>query len=180
MSPAEEIPAMAKKSAAPGKRQASPALKFRVTIRRILVPIDFSIESLKALRYAIGLATRFGAEVLALHVIAPTYFGRASSAFSAQPSVAAYQDAEWRIASTDLELVAAELSEERAHVETMVKRGVPAQVIVDIAKSAPAELIVMGTHGRTGLPHMLIGSVAERVVRLASCPVLTVQKTKRG
>jgi len=179
MSQAKEITAMEKNRAARGKRRANPALKFRITIQRILVPIDFSIESLKALRYATDLATRFGAEVLALHVIEPTYVGRAARSFSAQPSVAAYQDAEWRIASADLELLAAELNEEGSRVETMVKRGVPAQVIVDTAKSTPAELIVMGTHGRTGLPHMLIGSVAERVVRLASCPVLTVRRAPR-
>ncbi len=170
---------MAKIRAARGKRQASSASKFHITMQRILVPIDFSIESLKALRYAIALATRFGAEVLVLHVIEPTYFGRASSSFSSQPSMTAYQDAEWRIASSDLELLAAELNEEGARIETMVKRGVPSLVIVNTAKSTPAELIVMGTHGRTGLPHMLIGSVAERVVRLAACPVLTVRRAPR-
>jgi nucleotide-binding universal stress UspA family protein len=56
-----------------------------------------------------------------------------------------------------------------------MKRGSPAQAIVDTAKSSAADLIVMGSHGRTGLVHMLIGSVAERVVRIASCPVLTVR-----
>jgi nucleotide-binding universal stress UspA family protein len=61
----------------------------------------------------------------------------------------------------------------------MVKGGVPARVIVDTAKSAGADMIVMGTHGRTGLAHMLIGSVAEKVVRTAGCPVLAVRRAVR-
>jgi nucleotide-binding universal stress UspA family protein len=179
MSRTKENPAMQNDKAAQGTPQAGPAKKSNITIQRILVPIDFSTESLKALTYATDLATWFGAEVLTLHVIEPTHFGRASGSSSAQPDLAAYKDAEWRFANADLEILGAELNEKGYRVQTMVQRGVPAQVIVDTATSTRADLIVMSTHGRTGLTHMLIGSVAEKVVRTAQCPVLTVRNTVR-
>jgi nucleotide-binding universal stress UspA family protein len=75
--------------------------------------------------------------------------------------------------------LAADLGKKGRSVRTLTKRGSPAQVIVDTAKRNGADLIVMGTHGRTGLAHMLIGSVAERVVRTAHCPALTVRYARR-
>ncbi|MFN8627594.1 MAG: universal stress protein [Candidatus Binatia bacterium] len=135
-------------------------------IKRILVPIDFSDDSRNALAYACGLATQFGAELFLLHVIEPIHFITASDVYAQQR----------RLSTAQLDGIAAELRAQGQPFRTMVRAGFPAKVIGDTATRARANLIVMGTHGRTGLAHALIGSIAEKVVRTAHCPVLTVRR----
>jgi universal stress protein A len=147
-----------------------------MAIRRILVPIDFSQDSLHALAYARDLAQSFRAELLLLHVVDQTYLAGAPELRLANPALAKLLDDQWQIAKTHVAHFGADLESKGQHVQTLVKRGSPAQVIADTAKRTAADLIVMGTHGRTGLAHMLIGSVAEKVVRTAACPVLTVRR----
>lgn len=142
-------------------------------IKRILVPVDFSADSLEALAYARQLAARCGADLLLLHVAEPVYL--------AEPNVAAADlttllDAQQRTADAQLSRISADLRKEGRRVRTLVECGVPAQVIVETADNTGTDLIILATHGRTGLSHMLIGSVAERVVRMARCPVLTVRR----
>ena len=74
--------------------------------------------------------------------------------------------------------IATKTAKKGPQLRTVIKTGVPAQVIVDSAKSEHADMIIMATHGRTGLAHMFMGSVAEKVVRTAACPVLTVRGLK--
>jgi len=148
-----------------------------MVVKRILVPIDFSPDSLHALTYARDLAKRFGAELLILHVVDQTYLAGAPELSLANPGFATFLTEQWRIACEQTDRLGAELTRRRQRCRTMVKRGPPAQVIVDTARRGGADLIVMATHGRTGLAHMLIGSVAERVVRSAHCAVLTVRRT---
>ena len=148
----------------------------RIHIKRILVPIDFSASSLEALAYASQLTQRFGAELLVLHVVEPVY--------AAEPNVGSADlttllDEQERIADEQLARISANLSKQGQRVRTQVECGVPAQAIVEVANDSATDLIVIATHGRTGLSHMLIGSVAERVVRLANCPVLTIRPASR-
>lgn len=143
---------------------------------RILVPTDFSPASDAAVHYARALAETFGATLRLLHVLEDP---AASTAFvadgygvdTADIREALFADARERLAR------ALPLTERaRFHVTSEALVGMPAATIVDYAAAAGANLIVMGTHGRTGLAHLLMGSVAEHVVRTAPCPVLTVRQ----
>jgi nucleotide-binding universal stress UspA family protein len=136
-------------------------------IKRILVPVDFSEDSLHALGAARDLARQFDSELLLLYVIAPIDLITVSEVFEDQR----------RAGDAALTRIGADLRAAGQRFRVMVEAGVPARVIVDTAKRSRADLIVLGTHGRTGLAHMLIGSVAEKVVRTASCPVLAVRRS---
>jgi len=140
-------------------------------IRKILVPIDFSTHAASALDYAIELAKVFGAEVHLLHcyqanpigiaayeVLSPVDFERDMR------EAAREQLCEWR------DKVAAEGLEAHEHLTPHF----PSEAIADLEQEISADLIVMGTQGRSGLSHLLLGSVAERTLRNAACPVLTV------
>lgn len=147
-------------------------------IARILVPVDFSPHSDHALNYAITLGKRFGSCVELLHVVEDPF---ASGGWGAEGYLSdldglrerALEDARRRI-----EACRTALGADATPVVTTVRMGHVAQTIVEYAKNVDAGMIVMGTHGRTGLAHFIIGSVAERVVRLAPCPVLTVGAAK--
>jgi universal stress protein A len=147
-----------------------------MAIKRILVPTDFSPDSLHALAYARDLSRAFHAELLLLHVVDQTYLAGAPGLRVANPALAKLLDDQWQIAKTHMARLGADLESKGQRLQTLTKRGSPAQVIADAAKRAAADLIVMGTHGRTGLSHVLLGSVAEKVVRTAACPVLTVRR----
>ncbi len=147
-----------------------------MAVKRILVPVDFSTDSLHALRYARDLLTQLRAELVVLHVVDQTYLAGTPELYVANPQLARLLDEQWRAGSGHVEQLAAELKKKGLRVRALAKRGAPAQVIVETAKRTATDLIVMGTHGRTGLAHVLIGSVAEKVVRAAPCPVLTVRR----
>ena len=138
-------------------------------IKRILVPVDFSQGSLNALTWARDLARQFDAELLLLHVIAPIDFMTVSDVY----------DEQRRSGDAALARIGADLRVAGQRFRIMVKGGVPSRVIVDTAKRSGADMIVLGTHGRTGLTHMLIGSVTEKIVRTAGCPVLAVRQAVR-
>ncbi len=146
-----------------------------MTIKRILVPVDFSTTSLQALRYAREVATRLNAELLLLHVMAPAYRADATDVYVASPRGAVLLQEQLGVAKAHLTRLCATLTKQGHHVQALVKRGSPARLIVETAARLGVHLIVMGTLGRTGLSHLLIGSVAERVVRTAPCAVLTVR-----
>ncbi len=146
----------------------------RVTIARILCPVDFSDSSEHAMRYAAGLAVTFGAELTLLHVVAPVV--SALPGETALPdTLQADLDELAAACEKRLEQLAGMLAGDGITVRRQVLNGVPFVEIVRYARDTATDLIVMGTHGRTGLGHLLIGSVAERVVRRATCPVLTVK-----
>jgi nucleotide-binding universal stress UspA family protein len=141
-------------------------------VRRILVPTDFSAPSDAALDLARTFAERFGASLHLLHVIEDPYVNVAEAYIAgAPPTLAAMlQDAQSRLAQrlTQQDRIVLRATSE-------ISFGSSATTIVDRAFECGTDLIVMGTHGRTGLAHLLIGSIAERVVRTAPCPVLTVR-----
>ena len=145
-----------------------------MTISRILVPTDFSRYADAAFRYALELARPFHARIHLLHVVDnPLAAGMWSSEiYTAELSglqVNLVRDAEQRLKHC--------VPPDAGNVSTEVCTGNPTGQILDTARDRGADLIVMGTHGRTGIAHVVMGSVAERVVRQASCPVLTLRAT---
>jgi nucleotide-binding universal stress UspA family protein len=135
-------------------------------IRHILAPTDFSAPANQAVTAAFELAQAFGATLSLLPIIeVPEY------AIEVALPLAELE----RDARRELALLLPEADAAHVEVARLVAQGVPYQRILDTATAEPANLIVMATHGRTGLRHLLMGSVAERVVRLAPCPVLTIR-----
>ncbi len=145
-----------------------------ITLKQILLPLDGSACSQKALRYAVTLAQHFGAQVLALHVT-PGHWEQSS--FEMGPDVVQKVQAEQR---ADADRIRAEVAAvgQQAGVpcETQCLSGSAADMILQVAKGKAVDLIVMGTHGRSGLRHALLGSVAEKTVQRAPCPVLVVRE----
>jgi nucleotide-binding universal stress UspA family protein len=147
----------------------------RIRIARILCPTDFSEFAERALRRAVSLARWFDAQVTALHVIQPAPW-RASGAGWAS-GIVAPQDLPGRVreeAAKELERRAAASRGEGIALEARLGEGDAAREIQAVADALPADLVVMGTHGRGGFERLLLGSVTEKVLRLAPCPVLVV------
>jgi nucleotide-binding universal stress UspA family protein len=144
-----------------------------MTIHHILVPIDFSPYAEHALDYAIALAQRLQARVTLVHVfqLPPVVHVEGKR----WPSSTLIDDLEADV-RRDLEADRARITAAGLEGECVMVQGIPFQEILDTAKARHVDLIVMGTHGRTGLSHVLLGSVAERVVRLAPCPVLVARQ----
>lgn len=146
-----------------------------MAIRRILVPIDFSSGSLRALEYARELARGLGAELLLLYVFEPMDFSGYSENFLPPPQLTQVLGEHHAKARERLARLAEETAASGPRARWLLVDGSPAQRIVETARAEGIDLVVMGTLGRTGVPHLLLGSVAEKVVRLAPCPVLTVR-----
>jgi nucleotide-binding universal stress UspA family protein len=146
-----------------------------MTIRRIFVPIDFSDSSKRALDYAIDLGRTLGADLTILFVAEPIYFATPGDLYGTSANLGMLLDEQRRGARCELKKLAARLEKRGVNAKTVLGSGVPHEVIVATAKARKADLIVMATHGRGGLSHMLMGSVAEKVVRSATCPLLTIR-----
>lgn len=141
--------------------------------KRIICPIDFSDASRAALEAAAEVAKRYGAKVALFHAYpVPGYtfpdgsFVASSKMLDELSEQAQRHLAEWKAIAEGLGI---------AQVEIATAIGEPAHEILAFAKAQQADLLVLGTHGRTGIQHALMGSVAERVVRRSTCPVLTVR-----
>ena len=140
---------------------------------RVLLPVDFSASSLRACEVAVFFARQFDAEIDLVHVVESPLLEITPYHFAVPDSV--WDDLRER-AREQLEAQRQKIAAEGVRVEAHLRHGVPDQAICDVAEQSSADLIVMGTHGRTGLAHVLLGSVAERTLRRASCPVLTVKE----
>jgi nucleotide-binding universal stress UspA family protein len=155
---------------------ACAAARRRAMFARILVPTDFSDTSDSALEYARRVAERFGSSVHLLHVVEGPFAAAAAGAELYVPDAPAVQAAQFAEAKARLQL-RLHTGEGRAPGETSeIVTGSCARAILDVARDRGFDLIVMGTHGRSGMAHLLLGSVAEKVVRDATCPVLTVHE----
>jgi nucleotide-binding universal stress UspA family protein len=156
-------------------REVAPAISSRhsPTFHQILVPIDFSDCSATAFEYAVALGQKFGTRITLLHVVEPAVYPEN------------YLVAPTTLDDTNQNLIGAG-RERLAHlrergkslgltIDTLVRMGRAQSEIGDTAKAIGADLIIMGTHGHGGLKHVLLGGTAERVVRQAPCPVLTVR-----
>jgi len=137
--------------------------------KRVIIPIDFSDLSLKALEYGIDFAKAHRSELLLLHIIEPISHTRFIS------DVAELLEHQRADAADQLEKLENRTKRRWPRCKSEIHFGIPYVVISDTAKLFRADLIIMATHGFAGLHHLLVGSVAERVVRLASCPVLTIR-----
>jgi nucleotide-binding universal stress UspA family protein len=145
-----------------------------INLQRILVPTDFSDHSRSALRYGAAFAHKFGAEVYLLHVFQELAVSQPEAVTVGSPIVAPLEQF-LAAARTSLERLIREGNLAGVQVHPEVRAGVPFDEIVQFAADKNIDLIVMGTHGRGWLAHVLLGSVTEKVVRRAPCPVLTVR-----
>lgn len=142
-----------------------------LTLKRILVPIDFSLPSEAALKYGIALARGFNAKLYLLHVLAKA---PAENSESMEHPIGLFERAQ-DAAREHLGNILTDHRAKDVSSEFTTRVGAPHAEIVRYAKDHDIDLIVMGTHGRRPVAHMLMGSVAEHVVRRAPCPVLTVR-----
>lgn len=141
-------------------------------IRNILVPVDFSAHSERAVEYATSVAKQFGAKLHLLHA----YHLPIQVATPDQIVVPAdFWTSVRNAASEKLQESAQKVAAEGVQVDTHLTEMAPAPAVTEAAEQLHVDLIVMGTRGLTGLKHVLLGSVAERVLRTAPCPVLTVK-----
>jgi universal stress protein A len=142
-------------------------------LKRILVPIDFSACSRKALQYALPFAKQFNAAITLLNVVRINY------AFGTEYGSVDFPFIEAEVrkgAEKQLVELAAENSQFGVSITSEVRGGLEAQGIAAAAKSLEVDLIIIATHGHTGLKHLFLGSVAENVIRFAPCPVLVVRE----
>jgi len=157
---------MAKKTSTKEKVTA-PALR----PGKILVSTDFSENARQALPYANGYAEEFGSVVYLVHVIEPPPF---MSDIQDVPLILSDKQMQQK-ARDDLEALGVQEFNPSVRVETLVRKGKAYQEIIAAARELNVDLIIISTHGYTGLKHTLLGSTAERVVRHAHCPVLVVR-----
>ena len=140
--------------------------------RKILCAVDFSEFTDETMEYAVDIAKKFQSELHLLHVIPNiNYFTPYESFLTPENLVAIERNIESEV-EKDFEKIMQKIDVQATKV---VKSGVIFAEIIDYAKAESIDLIVMGTHGRSAIEHMLMGSVAEKVVRKANCPVLTIR-----
>ena len=140
-----------------------------VGLKNILFATDFSEPSMKAFPYVAALAKKFGASVFACHVITPT------SLVTAAPQAAPMlYEAEYNAASKEIENIVGSPQLNGLKTKALVSSGILGDALLDAIKNNNVDLVVAGTHGRTGLRRFLIGSAAEEICRVVTCPVLTI------
>lgn len=138
-------------------------------LKNILFATDFSVPSMKAFPYVIALAKKFGASVFASHVITPT------SLVAAAPPAAPYlYEAEYNAATKELEKILGSPELKGLNTEALLSSGILEEVLMDEINKNKIDLVIAGTHGRTGWRRLLLGSAVEAICRVATCPVLTV------
>jgi nucleotide-binding universal stress UspA family protein len=146
-------------------------------MRRILVPIDFSDYSRHALRYASEFVKTFEAKMYLVYVFEPLYTGIEVEFMSGQADI---ENDIQRLALKELKkLIETEINHE-LETEILFKVGKPFVKINETASEHDIDLIIISTHGQTGIKHMLFGSTAEKVVRKAPCPVLSLREPTKG
>jgi nucleotide-binding universal stress UspA family protein len=155
------------------KAPATELAPLNIHLRRILVPLDFSEPSQQALRYAHVFAEQFGASLTLVHVIEPMVYPAELGYVPIVPDD--LEEKRMEELKGRLKAIAQDLGT-TSKVETSLRVGRSWREICDAAKADNTDLIILSTHGYTGLKHALLGSTAERVVRHAPCPVLTVRR----
>jgi len=150
-----------------------------VSLKRVLWPTDFSELSLRGGRYARGFCEQFGAELHIIHVVPPPLSPDVSLVVPAEVPVAVSEPELVEASRVALDKLITEHFGDYDKVVTKVFFGNPWPSICSYARDNDIDLIVITTHGRTGLSHVLIGSTAERIVQHAPCPVLTVKHAEK-
>ncbi len=144
-----------------------------ITLKKILCPIDHSDCSKEALKYAVSFAMKDKAKLYLLHVLDIRSFNESIDAISKQiPDEETLNQLKLKL----IDCIPEEIREDM-DIEALVVQGIPFAEIISTAKENDIDMIVIGTHGRTGIVHMMMGSVSEKVVRKAHCPVLAVRNS---
>ena len=152
-----------------------------LNLKTILVPTDFSENSKKALIYAVRLAQRNDSSLILFHAfVLPEFVHHLPKDFSSANETLRklFDDARQR-SEERLVKLSREVQGSTVKIATSQRLGTPYEEIVKVARESKADLIVIGTHGHTGLKHVLLGSTAERVVNVSPCPVLVVRQEER-
>jgi nucleotide-binding universal stress UspA family protein len=145
-----------------------------IDLRRILVPTDFSKSSRNALVYAVAFAEKFNATIHLLHVVQDLALFIPEAVLPAPPLAPPVE--QFAAAAREaLHRAIHDLEKPGISIYAEISQGVTAEEIIAFAREHDIDLIVMGTHGHTGLAHVFLGSIAEKVVRRGPCPVLTVR-----
>ena len=142
-----------------------------IALKKILISTDFSEASTAAVKYGCALADAFHASLHVLHVIEEPFV----QGWAGVPDQVSFRQTVHEQAIRQLDQVLSHTERDRFNAQLVTKFGAPFVEVVRYAREQEIDLIVMGTHGRGPIAHMLIGSVAEKVVRKAPCPVLTVR-----
>ena len=146
---------------------SNPSDKSSIGIKTILAPTDFSDRAGKSLKYALSFAKTYGAKLILLHVVEPVSYAGEYGYLSLENQATE--------ASKELEKLKATFSSENLEIECVTRIGRAFKEVTEFADEKIIDLLVISTHGYTGLKHVLMGSVAEQIVRYATCPVLTVR-----
>jgi nucleotide-binding universal stress UspA family protein len=153
-------------------------IKMNLSIKKVLVPIDFSDYSKSSLKYAVNFAKSFNADITLIYVIEPIiYPPDFSMGQIAIPSVSPEWDER---AHEELEKLAKNEISSDVNVKVIIKTGKPFVEIIETASEEDIDIIIIATHGHSGVEHILFGSTAEKVVRKAPCPVLTLREPVKG
>lgn len=147
-------------------------------IKKILVPVDFSDYSRNALNYAVQFAKEINAEIYSIYVVEPLIFPADFS--MGQISIPAMDVDTTKRAKEELETFMNNLLGPGCKVDTIIKTGKPFVEINETAAELDIDLIIIATHGHTGVEHLFFGGTAEKVVRKAPCPVLTLREPIKG
>ena len=139
-------------------------------LKSVMVATDFSPLSEKAIDYAVMIAKQFGAKILIMHVLDPITVTTTDALMFSDNS-----EALRKMAEEMMKNLADILKEKGVSIETALLKGAAASEIISKAAQAGVDVIIMGTHGRKGIEHLILGSVAEKVVRSATCPVMVVR-----
>jgi universal stress protein A len=148
-----------------------------IAMKKIVVPVDFSEYSKKSLRYAVEFATNFSSEILLVYVIEPVAYP-ADFSFG-QIALPASETELRQRAEMQLEKLIETEIQSRVVARSFLRTGKPSSEILQLARDESADLIIIATHGHTGVEHVLFGSTAERVIRKAPCPVLSIRDKEK-
>jgi len=146
-----------------------------IPLKKILCPTDFSEPSYEALKAGSELALHFDAELCLVHIVPPVPFVPTAPPVQATFDIPQYQQELEASSKKTLQEVFKQLESDKLHSRLIVVQGDPATQIINIAKEESVDLILLATHGRSGWQRIVFGSVAEKVVRLAPCPVLLIR-----
>jgi nucleotide-binding universal stress UspA family protein len=145
--------------------------------KKILCPLDFSEFSNEIVNYAVNIAGKYGSELHLLHVIPNLNYYTPYESFLTPENLVALESSIEKEVGKDFEKIIKKID---TSVKTIIKSGAPFVEIIEYVKAESIDLVVMGTHGRSGIEHILIGSVAEKVVRKSPCPVLTIRPKNKA
>ncbi len=145
--------------------------------KKILCPLDFSEFTDEIVNYAVSIAGKYGAELHFLHVIPNLNYYTPYESFLTPENLIALESSIETEVGKDFEKIMKKID---MPVKKVIKSGAPFVEIIEYVKAESMDLIVMGTHGRSGIEHILIGSVAEKVVRKSPCPVLTIRPRNKA